>query len=134
MSGSAWHFKRFDYLALNALDAEVEIFRQKMADVINFEAEEDFCQDTAEDVGDEVNDFSDVGSENSFIDDQDVITDTNFYRNFENVENNIEQVLMRIMMSLKILKTLMKYQIYVKTLEKNLKLKTTNILKQIFKN
>ena len=64
-----------------------------MADFINFEAEADFCQDTAEDVGAEVNDFSDVGSENSFIDDQDVITDTNFYRNFENVENNIEQVL-----------------------------------------
>ena len=64
-----------------------------MADFINFGAEADFCQDTAEDVGAEVNDFSDVGSENSFIDDQDVITDTNFYRNFENVENNIEQVL-----------------------------------------
>ena len=55
-----------------------------MADFINFEAESDFCQDTAEDVGDEVSDFSDVGPENSFID---------FYRRFENVENNIEQVL-----------------------------------------
>ena len=64
-----------------------------MADFINFEAEADFCQDTAEDVGDEVSDFSDVGSENSFIDDQDVNTDANFYRRFENVENNIEQVL-----------------------------------------
>ena len=60
-----------------------------MADYINFEAEADFCQDTAEDVGDEVSDFSDV----SFIDDQDVIIDANFYRHFENVENNIEQVL-----------------------------------------
>ena len=27
MSGSAWHFKRFVYLALKVLDAEVEIFR-----------------------------------------------------------------------------------------------------------
>ena len=93
MSGSAWHFKHFVYLALKVLDAEVEIFRQEMADFINFEAEADFCQNTAEDVGDEVSDFSDVGSENSFIDDQDVNTDANFYRRFENVENNIEQVL-----------------------------------------
>ena len=59
-----------------------------MADFTNFEAEADFCQDTAEDVGDEVSDFSDAGS--SFIDDQDVNTDANFYRHFE---NNIEQVL-----------------------------------------
>ena len=64
-----------------------------MADFINFEAEEDFCPDTAEDVGPEVSDFSDVVSENSFIDDQDVNTDANFYRRLENVENNIEQVL-----------------------------------------
>ena len=64
-----------------------------MADYINLEAEADFCQDVAEDVGDEVSDFSVVGSENSFIDDQDVNTDANFYRRFENVENNIEQVL-----------------------------------------
>ena len=61
-----------------------------MADFINFEAEANFCQDTAEDVDDEVSDFSDVGSGNSFIDDQDVNTDVNFYRRFENVENNIE--------------------------------------------
>ena len=27
MLGSAWHFKRFVYLALKVLDAEVEIFR-----------------------------------------------------------------------------------------------------------
>ena len=64
-----------------------------MADFINFEAEADFCQDTTEDVGDKVSDFPDVGSENSFIDDQDVNTDANFYRHFESVENNIEQVL-----------------------------------------
>ena len=62
-----------------------------MADFINFEAEADFCQDA--DVGDEVSDFSAVASENSFIDDQDVSTDANFYRHFENVGNDIEQVL-----------------------------------------
>ena len=49
-----------------------------MADFTNFEAEADFCKGTAEDVGDEVRDFSDVGSENSFIDEQDVNTDANF--------------------------------------------------------
>ena len=67
-----------------------------MADFINVAAEADFCQDTAEDVGDKVSNFSDVGSENSFIDDHtdaDDNTDPNFYRRFENVENNIEQVL-----------------------------------------
>ena len=67
-----------------------------MADFINFEAEADFCQEDvedAEDVGDEVSDFSDVGSENLFIDDQDVNTDANFYKRFEKVENKIEQVL-----------------------------------------
>ena len=67
-----------------------------MADFINFEAEADFCQDTAEDVRDEVSNFSGVGSENSFIDDHtdaDDNTDPNFSRRFENVENNIEQVL-----------------------------------------
>ena len=67
-----------------------------MADFINFEAEADFCQDTAEDVRDEVSKFSGVGSENSFIDDHTDAydnTDPNFSRHFENVENNIEQVL-----------------------------------------
>ena len=37
--------------------------------------------------------FSDVRSENSFIDDQDANTDANVYRHFENVENNIGQIL-----------------------------------------
>ena len=64
-----------------------------MTDFITFEAEAHFCQDTAEDFGDEAGDFSDVGSENPFTHDQDVNTDANFYRRFENVENNIEQVL-----------------------------------------
>ena len=60
-----------------------------MADYINFEAE-------AEQIElDEVSDFSDNASENSFIDDNDqnVNTDVNFYRGFTNVENDIKQVL-----------------------------------------
>ena len=50
----------------------------------------------SKDVGNEVSDLCDVGSENSFIDDHtdaDDNTDPNFSRRFENVENNIEQVL-----------------------------------------
>ena len=93
MSGSTWQFKRFTYLALKVLDAEVEVFHQKMADYINFEAKADFVEDINEDVGDEVNGFSDTESENSFIDDQNVNTDANFYRHFANVEKDIEQVL-----------------------------------------
>ena len=61
-----------------------------MADFINFEAD---IEDIGENEGDEVSDISDVESGNSFIDNQDVNTDANFYRHFENVENNIEQVL-----------------------------------------
>ena len=93
MFGSAWHFKRFTYLSLKVLNAEVEVFHQKMADYINFEAEADFVEDSNEDVGDEVSDFYDTESENSFIDEQDVNTDANFQRHFANVENDIEQVL-----------------------------------------
>ena len=61
-----------------------------MADFINFEAD---IEDIGEDEGNEVSDISDVESENSFIDNQDVNTDANFYRHFANVENDIEQVL-----------------------------------------
>ena len=64
-----------------------------MADYIYFEAEADFVEDINEDVGDEVSDLSDTESENSFIDDQDVNTDANFYRHFANFEKDIEQVL-----------------------------------------
>ena len=45
-----------------------------MEDYINFEDEADFVEDINEDVGDEVSDFSDIESENSFIDDQDINT------------------------------------------------------------
>ena len=43
-----------------------------MADYISFDAEADFVEDINEDVGDEISDYSDIESENSFIDDQDV--------------------------------------------------------------
>ena len=60
-----------------------------MADYINFEAK-------AEQIElDEVSDFSDNASENSFIDDNDqkVNADVNYYRGFTNVENDIKKVL-----------------------------------------
>ena len=59
-----------------------------MADFISFEED---IEDISEDEGDEVSDISNVESENSFIDNQDVNTDA-FYRHFANVENDIEQV------------------------------------------
>ena len=64
-----------------------------MADFINFEA--DIVGDN-EETGkddDEVSNISDVDSENSFIDNQEVKTDVSFYRHFANVENDIDQVL-----------------------------------------
>ena len=98
-----------------------------MADFINFEAD---IEDIGENEGDEVSDISDVESGNSFIDNQDVNTDANFYRHFENVENDIEQVLKDTYNeALEILKYLMKYQIYAKALKKNLKLIILTILK-----
>ena len=38
-----------------------------MTDYINFEAEEDFFQDTTEDIGDEFSDFSDIRPKNSLF-------------------------------------------------------------------
>ena len=55
-----------------------------MADYIEFEAEAEHIEHD-----DEVSDFSDNVFENSFIDDQDVNTDINFYRGSTNVENVI---------------------------------------------
>ena len=64
-----------------------------MNDFINFEADiEGDDEDIGED-NDEVSNISDVDSENSFIDNQEVKTDVSFYRYFANVENGIEQVL-----------------------------------------
>ena len=93
MSCSAWHFKRFISLAVKILDGEVEAVNLKMGDFVNFEAD---IEGDDEEIGqddDKVSNISDVDSENSFIDNQEVKTDVNFYRHFANVENDIEQVL-----------------------------------------
>ena len=59
-----------------------------MADYIVFETEAEHIEHD-----DEVSEFSDNVSGNSFIDNQDVNADVNFYRGFTTVENDIEQVL-----------------------------------------
>ena len=60
-----------------------------MSDFINFEA--DIDEDVGKDKDNEVSDISEI--ESDFIDDQEVNTDINLYRQFDNVENDIEQVL-----------------------------------------
>ena len=60
-----------------------------MAEFINFEAEAEVVE--VED-GKEDDEVSNI-SEGSFIDDQEVGTDVNFYRHFANVENDRDQVL-----------------------------------------
>ena len=64
-----------------------------MADFINFEADIEGDDEEIGEEDDEVSNISDVDSENSFIDNQEVKTDVNFYRHFGNVENNIDQAL-----------------------------------------
>ena len=54
-----------------------------MAEFIHFEAEMD-------DVNSSDND---TVSEISFIDDSEIVTAANFYRQFENIENDLDQVL-----------------------------------------
>ena len=60
-----------------------------MSHFINFEA--DIDEDVGKDKDDEVSDISEI--ESDFIDDQKVNTDINLYGQFDNVENDIEQVL-----------------------------------------
>ena len=60
-----------------------------MSDFINFEAGID--EDIGKDKNDDVSDISEI--EPDFIDDQEVNTDINLYRQFDNVENDTEQVL-----------------------------------------
>ena len=50
-----------------------------MGDVINFEADIEGADEEIGEEDDKVSNISDVGSENSFIDDQEVKTDVNFY-------------------------------------------------------
>ena len=64
-----------------------------MADFINFEADIEGDDEEIGEEDDEVSDISDVDSENSFINNQEVKTDVSFYRHFANVENDIDQVL-----------------------------------------
>ena len=64
-----------------------------MADFVHFEADvEGDDEQVGKDEESEVSDISNVDSE-SLFDDQEVNTDVNFYRQFSNVENDIEQVL-----------------------------------------
>ena len=64
-----------------------------MADFVHFEADvEGDDEQVGKDEESEVSDISNVDSE-SLFDDQEVNTDVNFYRQFANVENDIEQVL-----------------------------------------
>ena len=60
-----------------------------MAQFIHFEAEAELVElnDGKED--DEVSNFS----ESSFIDDEAVVTDINFYKQFVNAENDIDDIL-----------------------------------------
>ena len=60
-----------------------------MSDFINFEA--DIDEDVGKDKDNEVSDISEI--ESDFIDDQEVNTDINLYRQFDNAENDIEQIL-----------------------------------------
>ena len=64
-----------------------------MADFINFEADIEGDDEEIGEEDDEVSNISDVDSENSFIDNQEVKTDVSFYRHFANVENDIDQCL-----------------------------------------
>ena len=64
-----------------------------MAGFINFEADIEGDDEQIVEEDDEVSNVSDVDSENSFIDNQEVKTGVSFYRHFANVENDIEQVL-----------------------------------------
>ena len=104
-----------------------------MADYINFEAEAEIELTQIE--LDEISDFSDNASENSFIDDNDqnVNTDVNFYRGFTNVENDIKQVLKEpYEESLEDLENF--DEISNLALKKNLKLMISKILMLILRN
>ena len=104
-----------------------------MADYINFEAEAEIELTQIE--LDEISDFSDNASENSFIDDNDqnVNTDVNFYRGFTNVENDIKQVLKESYEeSLEDLENF--DEISNLPLKKNLKLMISKILMLILRN
>ena len=60
-----------------------------MAQFINFEAEAELVELDDGKENDEDSNFS----ESSFIDDQAVVTDVNFYKQFVNAENDIDDIL-----------------------------------------
>ena len=113
-----------------------------MADFINFEA--DLEGDYVEEVDfvngendDEVINISDSDSLKSFIDNEEVKTDVNFYHHFNNIETDIEQTLEDAYYEAyyeifyMMLKSLMKYHICVRVLKINLKLMILKIPKKI---
>ena len=62
-----------------------------MTEFINFEVGVE--EDNNEEEENEVSDDSDLDSLSSFIDNKQTENDVNFYRNFDNVETDIEQTL-----------------------------------------
>ena len=62
-----------------------------MAEFINFQVGVE--EDNNEEEENEVSDDSDLDSLSSFIDNKETENDVNFYRNFDNVETDIEQTL-----------------------------------------
>ena len=62
-----------------------------MTEFINFEVGVE--EDNNEEEENEVSDDSDLDSLSSFIDNEQTENDVNFYRNFDNVETDIEQTL-----------------------------------------
>ena len=62
-----------------------------MTEFINFEVGVE--EDNNEEEENEVSDDSDLDSLSSFIDNKETENDVNFYRNFDNVETDIEQTL-----------------------------------------
>ena len=65
----------------------------KMTDFINFQADVEEVDLVNSDHYYEVNNISDSDCLKSFIDDEEVKTDVNFYRHFNNVETDVEQTL-----------------------------------------
>ena len=98
-----------------------------MAGFINFEAEAEVVE--VED-GKEDDEVSNI-SEDSFIDDQKVGADVNFYKKFVNVENDLDQVLTEAQNeALKTLNSLMKFQSCVVDLTVKFKLMNFKVLKK----
>ena len=89
MSVSSWYFKRFLNLAIKIVDSTV-LFFILMVDFINFEAE----IDSETDISDYDEIIDDNASDKTFINDDNEINEPrDFYRQFANVDNDLEQVL-----------------------------------------